>query len=469
MTAPLAIPRPIIQDGLIPLGYGIVLGLALGDDTFGVEVQRAPDDGAGDPDTANAEIVAHLVPGVEIYADLLLENDDDWRHYRARHVRQGWTEGSWTSWVRAKPIEVTRIPTRMPELPIVTHLAVTWASDGDAIVSADANRLATKVYITVGPSVPADPTPSSNHGVIDLSSTSFVTTSISTIGVGKATYVKGIAEGPDGSLGPVNVLRTRRGFSFNRPPHCQATATRVGETVTVNLTVQDYSHAASLIQYQIREDDGTLGSWTTWTGGTGSPGTDDVLTRSKTVTASQGKDSEFEWRVRYDNESTGVDDYKGSTINIGNLEEVEGKPLEIGWAELIPATNNENYRVQAFGGRFETNGSDIVTAYAPITLAVGCVMTDITARAYRFTTDDQVTVQIRDIDDSGATLAVVTVTFTSGTGWQDLTGTMNEEILSTRRYVFSLVMDPDAASPPGVCRFISSQIEYNMPAYTMSV
>lgn len=463
MALPLAIPRTVVQDGLTALGFGIVIGLALGDDRFGVEVEHAPDDGAGDPDTANSSIAGRVEPGREIFVHWMMANDDDWHHYRARHVREGYTDGAWTSWVRAKPMEITFVPTRMPDLPTVTQLDVSFSSSGAAIVSAEAIN-AVKVYVTVATgSAPSDPTPDTNDGEIDLTgSTHMVVTSVTSIEVGDNIYVKGVAEGLDGALGPVNLIRQRRGHSLKLPPKIAVTATRAGETVTVTMTVYDPTKASGTPQYKIREDDGSLGSWTNWTGGTGTPGVDTSYTRSKTVTASEGKDSEFLGRVPFTDYDGGTDE-KQFGFNMGNLEEVS-KEIEIPWPQFQMQNSSEVYG---------SNTVSIGTTQTGVTLnldtglvfAVGIVITELAARLWIANSSCVAIAALKRVTDAGSVTALGSVNMggqATGT-FVTRTSSQNETVATGQWY--DVWVDLTAITDTTGARCMWIRFKYNTPAY----
>ena len=100
MALPGALPRP-------PRGerqpYGVVLSMEAGNPFYEIEVLRAPDDGTGSPSTASAESFAVLAGTAEILTDFQ-PNDRAFRHYLARHVKQGYPNGPDTSWFRASPV-----------------------------------------------------------------------------------------------------------------------------------------------------------------------------------------------------------------------------------------------------------------------------------------------------------------------------------------------------------------------------
>lgn len=95
----MVLPTGIKLDDGTQTGFGIALEIEPHPDWFslGIEVQRAPDDGTGSPDTGNAAILPTLPPGRYTLTDAL-PNDAALRFYRARHVGPGYDDGSWTAW-----------------------------------------------------------------------------------------------------------------------------------------------------------------------------------------------------------------------------------------------------------------------------------------------------------------------------------------------------------------------------------
>lgn len=99
-----------------PKATGVVLLVVPGDTSFGIEVQRAPDNGSGQPNVGAAESIIELpaptiVTGQKITDHLALDGAK--RFYRARHIRAGWTAGNWTAWTSGL------IPTTIPTLEII--------------------------------------------------------------------------------------------------------------------------------------------------------------------------------------------------------------------------------------------------------------------------------------------------------------------------------------------------------------
>ena len=93
---------------------GIALALYPTDPYANIEIQRADDDGGGDPDTGTSRTIAVTPPGKQFYVDQL-PLDGANRHYRTRHIDGFATASGWTSWVAATPIQ---IPDPLPPIPL---------------------------------------------------------------------------------------------------------------------------------------------------------------------------------------------------------------------------------------------------------------------------------------------------------------------------------------------------------------
>lgn len=107
-----SIPTHVVP--AVTQAYGVALYLFPGDPEFSTEVQRAPDDGMGSPDIGNAEIVGTMRPGQAIFVDTDVGASSDTFHYRMRHVRAQYQNGTWSSWVVVQPVQ---LPDVLPPLP----------------------------------------------------------------------------------------------------------------------------------------------------------------------------------------------------------------------------------------------------------------------------------------------------------------------------------------------------------------
>lgn len=90
---------------------GIVLSLVPGDASLGIEIERAPDNGSGAPNTgASVSIATGFVvpPSGGLFRDLL-PLDGQKRFYRARQHGNGYDPGPWTAWTAGhKPVPLSK-------------------------------------------------------------------------------------------------------------------------------------------------------------------------------------------------------------------------------------------------------------------------------------------------------------------------------------------------------------------------
>lgn len=92
---------------------GIVVALYPYDETWTIEIQRAPESG-GEVDSANAVTIGFAGPGQSRFLDLL-PLDGANRYYRSRHVAENATASGWTNW--SKPRTPTTVPDPLPPVP----------------------------------------------------------------------------------------------------------------------------------------------------------------------------------------------------------------------------------------------------------------------------------------------------------------------------------------------------------------
>ena len=121
----MALPSRIIDLGRVVRKYGIAFALFPGDARFAIEIERADDDGGGAPDLGTLTSVGVLTPGEQLFIDTTMGSSDNIFHYRARHVRKNYIDGSNTAWFGG--YKSALIPDTIPLIP------------ADAITSLDVN------------------------------------------------------------------------------------------------------------------------------------------------------------------------------------------------------------------------------------------------------------------------------------------------------------------------------------------
>ena len=100
MSLPAGIHQP---SGGIP-DYGVILRLHISDRFYNTEIQvaAAASSDSTVPNTTTAVRLALKAGGVTKHTHML-PSDDVARHYRARHIADGFDAGPWSSWVCARP------------------------------------------------------------------------------------------------------------------------------------------------------------------------------------------------------------------------------------------------------------------------------------------------------------------------------------------------------------------------------
>lgn len=145
----MALPSALQPNGAVATDFGIEIRITPANPpSYGIELQRAPDNGSGAPNVGAAATLIILPPlraGGASYVDLLAP-DDAFRHYRWRHVADGYDpSANWTAWGRGKP---ALLPPQLAQggligvYPIMRALALT---DGKYALRASEIDGSTKV------------------------------------------------------------------------------------------------------------------------------------------------------------------------------------------------------------------------------------------------------------------------------------------------------------------------------------
>jgi hypothetical protein len=107
----MALPGLIQENGVVIERTGNRLGLLVGHPDWSTELQRAPDSG-GSPGTYAT--IGLLGPGFARIYDDRLPDDGNQYWYRARHIRNGHSDGAWST---AVPATVSPLNPQLPRLP----------------------------------------------------------------------------------------------------------------------------------------------------------------------------------------------------------------------------------------------------------------------------------------------------------------------------------------------------------------
>lgn len=106
---------------LVGDSHGVVLGFFHIDKRWNIDIQRAPGDGSGNPDTANAEFIEEGLDGqINKYVDFRDSGSGPW-FYRWRTSLPNCPNGDWGDWAGFHPRE---IPSSLPPLPLPEEFTV---------------------------------------------------------------------------------------------------------------------------------------------------------------------------------------------------------------------------------------------------------------------------------------------------------------------------------------------------------
>ncbi|MFG1690689.1 hypothetical protein ACGF5M_00800 [Gemmatimonadota bacterium] len=330
---------------------GIALAFYPRYDDVQLEVQRAPDDGGGDPDVGNAETIAILPPGVFTLTDSL-PIDGANRHYRSRHVDGTTTPSDWTDWVVATP---TTLPAVLPPIPDdalaqILGIHLSFAADGDVRVNAIGNERVVKGYVTVGVgATPSDPTASVNDG----SWTGQAGQAITSVNSSPGDYisVKAVGEDAMGNLGPVLSSQIfLRGHAVFQRFQLIVDRGQSGSDQQFDFTIIDPSLATNGVWFKRKTGAGDFeGSWQTgWDRSTGTPGGDSLWTRGEDVAMDGKHIVGLKLRIGYKDEQN---------VQRYFMDAWTGDPDEIAHAKITQVTVKEDGTVVfAYQGDEDTVG-----------------------------------------------------------------------------------------------------------------
>lgn len=93
--------------------FGVVVEVIPGDEACWTEVERAPDDGSGNPNELLAEKVHTLEPGQGIFTDVP-PSPEEFNHYRWRHYYDRDIPGEWSPWAKLRAVELSEVLMLLP-------------------------------------------------------------------------------------------------------------------------------------------------------------------------------------------------------------------------------------------------------------------------------------------------------------------------------------------------------------------
>jgi len=118
----MALPSGVTDQGRVAQRHGVAIAIYPGDARFATEVERADDDGGGSPDLGTIVTVGFMSPGQQIFLDHSMGSSPDTFHFRFKHVRDKYDDGTETAW---RPFKSDLIP---EILPLIQPDAVTSLS-----------------------------------------------------------------------------------------------------------------------------------------------------------------------------------------------------------------------------------------------------------------------------------------------------------------------------------------------------
>ncbi len=136
----MALPDRLVDRGLQLQRYGVAFALFPAGGKWATEIQRAPDDGGGSPDVGSAVVAGYLNPGQQKFVDDSIGSAVTIYHYRARHVREGYTASGYTGWIACKS---ELIPDVLPLIPSEATKASDLSIDpdtGDITIEVNGSR-----------------------------------------------------------------------------------------------------------------------------------------------------------------------------------------------------------------------------------------------------------------------------------------------------------------------------------------
>lgn len=291
----MALPANVLDHGRVTQAYGAVIGFYPGDARFEIEVERADDDGGGSPDLGTLVVLGTLAPGEQAFIDDTAGSVGLIYHYRGRHVRTGYDDGSNTSWVAVNTVQIPEvIPDRPPVVPMSMDVN---AVEGTGVVTIYVDGAPSFRSVKWATSLSSFPDPTSGTvAALDSDGDATIDPSV-TLSRGQEVFVSVAFYGQAGGAGPV-LGTLRRSYTYAGiviPTLEDETQSETTTTGTHQVKVLDPEGLATALYFRTKSG---AGSWTAWTLKTGSPVHN--TSYSETVTLVEGKQSYIEWQLWYD-------------------------------------------------------------------------------------------------------------------------------------------------------------------------
>jgi hypothetical protein len=282
MTLPAGV---VPQTDKIP-GIGIGLIAFTTDSEFGVEWQRAPDDGSGDPDVGSAEIIANLPPSARFFLDYRESQDDTW-HYRWRHFRDGYTEGDWTPWLSARARQIPNTIPEAPKTPLLDANIYLDPTTNEVLLEINAEPWVRSVLWEVDTSGSWPDLDDGGASCTALDSNGDASIPTGTILAADETarvelrfYDQAACAG-----NAVGTLRLALPLALTPPaPQMTIIQSQSGAIGTLTITVWDPALMSTALTFAEKTDAGNYGGFSaSWTTSSGTPGVDTTLSRTRNI------------------------------------------------------------------------------------------------------------------------------------------------------------------------------------------
>ena len=362
----------------------------------------------------------------------------------------------------------------LPLIPHILSIGIRYLGTGEVIPTVLADPDASKIYVKVGiGSAPADPTATVKDATI-IGSAGEPAGTGRFADFGEYVYVSARAENKDGGLGPAKVTAFHRGDASHQAPRVHVTAIRSAVSVVITLEIDDATLAATSAQYKRREGTGSLsGTWqNTWgLGGTGVIGTDAQIFRTRTISALDGLDGEFHWRVQYTNENGDIETI-GDSINLANLQATAKTITVPAWdfagLNIEQGSVTHTSGVQDTDNVHPTTAGIAGTAAASVDIPGGATVTRIQAFGYRENAGDAVIVKLIDprwIGLGAGRVTLATITLADG-GYSLPYVTGLSHVTGGGPLVVEVVVNAAAAKDEALLNYVD--VDYSSPSYNVT-
>jgi len=258
-----------------------------------------------------------------------------------------------------------------------------------------------------------------------------------------------------------------RGDTKNAVPRVRVQATRSGTVATIQLKISDPTLTVTEVSFKAREGNGSLdATWqTSWDIAFGTIGSSEDLTRTEAIFVTDGLDSEFLWRVVYDDEN-GDSKEIGGSVPVSNLEEVT-KTYRLTAHSFVPQFDTDEWR--RFVAYISPLTGTAVTFYATVILPPGSVITTFSSRTYRDAAADTIGLTLYATNDAGGSSSTIT-TLTPGVGYVTTTSSgLSESVTASKQYAVTCTLDPDTLTGLFETRLYWVEVGYTVPSYDKTI